>query len=279
MTVTFKPEHHQYQSADPEEKIDWISITAFVSAFKQTFDPVAQSIKSSKNPKSKWYNMTPEEIQGVWNKESERANGLGTWYHNQRESDLIGIDTIKREGLDLPIIKPLWNGEVKVAPAQNLTPGIYPEHFVYLKSAGLCGQSDRVEVIGKYVDIIDYKTNKEIKLQSYRNYEGFSQKMLGPLMHLDDCNFNHYALQLSLYMYIILKHNHNLVPRNMILQHITFEEEGFDKYDYPITKKDSSGDPIVKNITPYRVPYLKREVTDMIKYLHENKHKLKTNKA
>jgi hypothetical protein len=275
MSVTFTAKDHKYESVNPEENIQWLSVTSFVGLFKQEFDPITQSIKSSKNTRSKWYGMSPEEIQAVWNGESLRSTDLGTWYHNQRESDFMGLDTIQREGLALPIIKPMMDGEKKIAPAQNLTPGVYPEHFVYLKSAGLCGQSDRVEVIGPYVDIIDYKTNKEIKTQSWRNFEGLSQKMIGPVAHLDDCNFNHYALQLSLYMYIIQKHNHNLKPRNLMLQHIAFEESGVDKFGYPIAKKDDQGNPIVKAVIPYKVPYLKKEVQDMIKWLSENRDKVK----
>jgi hypothetical protein len=275
MSVTFTAKDHKYESVNPEESIHWLSVTSFVSLFKQEFDPIAQSIKSSKNSRSKWYKMSPEEIQAVWAGESLRSTDLGTYYHNQREADFMGLDSIQREGLDLPIIKPMMDGDKKIAPAQNLIPGVYPEHFVYLKSAGLCGQSDRVEVIGPYVDIIDYKTNKEIKTQSWRNFEGLSQKMIGPVAHLDDCNFNHYALQLSLYMYIIQKHNHNLKPRKLMLQHVVFEEAGVDQFGYPIAKKDDQNNPIVKAVVPYQVPYLKKEVQDMIKWLAENRDKIK----
>ena len=44
---------------------------------------------------------------------------------------------------------------------------------------------------------------KEIKKESYKNWEGISEKMSPPLQNLDDCNFIHYSLQRSIYMYII----------------------------------------------------------------------------
>ncbi|MBK7819464.1 MAG: hypothetical protein IPJ60_19425 [Sphingobacteriaceae bacterium] len=72
----------------------------------------------------------------------------------------MSIDTIERQGRALPIIKPIYDGKIKQAPVQKLIEGIYPEHFVYLKSAALCGQSDRVEVIKNTVDVIDYKQIK-----------------------------------------------------------------------------------------------------------------------
>ena len=226
MSVTFTAGNHKYQSLDPNERIDWLSVTSFVGQFKQKFDPIKQSIKSSKNPRSKWYGMTPEDIQTHWANETDRAVTAGSWYHDQRESDLTSIDTIERSGVAIPIIKPIWDGKLKIAPNQKLTEGIYPEHFVYLKSAGICGQSDRVEVVKDTVEIVDYKTNKEIKKTSFVNWEGKSQKMIGPCEHLDDCNFNHYSLQLSTYMYIVLKHNPRYKPGKMFLHHVIFEKEG-----------------------------------------------------
>ena len=271
MSVTFTAGNHKYQSLDPNERIDWLSVTSFVGQFKQKFDPIKQSIKSSKNPRSKWYGMTPEDIQTHWANETDRAVTAGSWYHDQRESDLTSIDTIERSGVAIPIIKPIWDGKLKIAPNQKLTEGIYPEHFVYLKSAGICGQSDRVEVVKDTVEIVDYKTNKEIKKTSFVNWEGKSQKMIGPCEHLDDCNFNHYSLQLSTYMYIVLKHNPRYKPGKMFLHHVIFEKEGEDQFGNPIPKKDSNGDPIVKTVVPYEVPYLKAEILTMINHIQDNK--------
>jgi len=149
--------------------------------------------------------------------------------------------------------------------------------MVYLKSAGICGQSDLVEVVNNKVNIIDYKTNKEIKTESFKDWEGISKKMLNPIAHLDDCNFVHYSLQLSIYMYIILKHNPKLQPGKMFLHHIVFEEEGKDKYGNPITKYSEQGDPIVKEVTPIEVPYLKDEVISIVNWLHDNRNKLNKN--
>lgn len=275
MSVIFRAQNHKYESLDPNENIDWLSVTSFVSFFKKKFDPVAQSIKSSKNKKSKWYGMDPVEIQAHWAQEANRAVTTGTFYHDQREADLVEIDTIERQGKAIPIIKPIFENGVKHAPTQRLTEGIYPEHFVYLKSAGICGQSDRVEVIRDMVDIIDYKTNKEIKKHGFKNWEGKVEKMLGPCGHLDDCNFNHYSLQLSAYMYMILKHNPHLKPGRMMLHHVIFEKEGEDKFGNPIVRRDDKGDPIVKTVVPYEVPYLKSEIRNMIEWYHENKNLLK----
>lgn len=272
MAVIFKPENHQYESLDGDG-LNWMSVTSFISQFKQPFDADAVALKSSKNKKSKWYGMTPEQIKDAWAKESKRATDLGTFYHNQRESDICGLETLRVEGEDLPIFKPIEKDGIRIAPEQKLKDGIYPEHMVYLKSAGLCGQSDRVEVVKGVLSIKDYKTNKEIKTEAYRSWDGKVQKMLPPISHLDDCSFVHYSLQLSMYMFMILKHNPTLKPGKLTLQHILFEELGKDKFGYPITALDGDGNPIVKDIIEYNVPYLKSEVVTLMNWWKENRDK------
>lgn len=266
MELQFTAENHKYQNPqDPDKK--WLSATSVISLFKPKFDKEGQAAKSSKNKKSKWYGMKPEDIIAAWDGENKRAVDLGSWYHDQREAEVIACDTLQREGIDLPIMRPIEQDGIKIAPDQNLVPGIYPEHMVYLKSARICGQADRVEVVGDKVNVYDYKTNKEIKLKGYTNWEGVTNKMQGPLSHLDDCNFYHYAIQMSLYMYIILKHNHSLKPGKMEIHHVIFEVEGENEFGYPIVAYDAMGEPMVKEVVPYEIPYLKKEVNAIIKYL------------
>lgn len=276
MAVKFLPEDHKYVSVDPAESISWMSVTSIISKLKQPFEAEKIAEKSSKNRRSKWYGMTKEQILSVWKAESERAINVGNWYHNQREEDLLGLDTIERHGKIIPIMQPLADSQgLKIAPNQRLTDGMYPEHFVYMKSLGLCGQSDLVEIVDGVVHITDYKTNKEIRSESFKDWEGLSQKMNHPVSHLDDCNLNHYNLQLSIYMYMILKHNPKLKAGTMMIQHIMFEDEGKDANGYPILKTDQNGDPIIKDVVHYDLPYLKDEVLALVKWYQDNKSKFK----
>lgn len=273
MAIAFTEETHKYESIDPRENIAWVSVTSIVGMYKQPFNGKEISERVAKSKKSKWFGMTPELIQATWKKEADRACDLGTWYHKQREDDLLSCDTINRYGADLRVFPPLMdtNGR-KISPDQRLQEGIYPEHMVYLNSAGICGQSDLVEVVNGKVNITDYKTNKEIKTSSFKNWEGVSQRMAPPLTHLDDCNLNHYNMQLSLYMYVILKHNPRLQPGELVIHHITFEEqEEKDQYGFPLVVHDVDGNPIVKEVVIYRLPYLKDEVVSMLKHFEDNR--------
>ena len=271
--LKFTAHDHKYIS---EDDIKWLSVTSFIGNFKQPFDGDSIAKKCSVNKKSKWYGMTPEEIKEAWKAEANRATTLGTWYHNQREADICEIGNMERHGFTVPVFKPIEKDGIKYSPEQKLKDGVYPEHMVYLKSAGICGQSDLVEVVNGVVHITDYKTNKEIKVEGFTNWEGVTQKMSPPVSHLDDCNLNHYALQLSMYMFIILKHNPKLSPGTLTIHHILFEEAGRDRFDNPISALDSHGNPIVTDIVQYDLPYLKKEAIDLIHWLEDNRHKLKS---
>lgn len=270
--IRFTELDHSYSSVDPSDQRDWISISGLVHAFTPYFDPVAGSVKSSRNPRSKWYGMDPVLIRDIWKRESDRSLEMGTWYHHKEEATITSSPTYKYNGTTLNVVKPVVIDNFKYAPAQKLEEGhIYPEHLVYLQSEGICGQTDRVEVLNGRVSVRDYKTSKVIKEEGFRNWEGITARMLDPLSHLDDCNMVHYSLQMSLYLYMILKHNPGLKPGPLTLDHIIFEQESEDKYGYPVYKTDDKGDFIVKEIRPYNVSYLKTEVISLLSYLKDNR--------
>ena len=279
MALVFTAENHKYTSLDPADQTDWVSATTFLSHFKGDFDE-NQHIKSSKSRSSKWSGMDPKEILAAWATESKRATDLGNWYHDQRESDLCSHSTIRYKGFELPVFRtPTGPDGRKISGPQKLVPGFYPEHMVFLKSAGLCGQSDLPIVMpDNILDISDYKSNKEIKEKSYVNWEGISKMLKAPMDHLEDCDIQHHALQLSLYMYIIIKHNPMLKPGELTINHIIFEVAGENQYGYPITAVNQQGDPIIKDIVYYKLPYLKREIEVLIGWVKENRHLLKKKK-
>ena len=266
MAIAFKEEGHTYESID-QDKITWMSVTSLIGMFKEPFNAKSQAKKSSKNKKSKWYGMTQKEILEAWDNESKRAIKLGNFYHNQREADFLSLETIERLGFEIPIIKPIVkeNG-VKIAPDQKLSDGVYPEHMVYLKSAKICGQADLVEIINGEIHITDYKTNKEIKAKGFTNWEGITKKLYNPVSHLDDCNLNHYNLQLSIYAYIIKKHNPKLKIGKLTIQHVKFKQLGEDKNGYPINEH-VNGEPVLEEVIMYDLPYLKSEVISIINWL------------
>lgn len=62
----------------------------------------------------------------------------------------------------------------------------------------LAVESDNHTYLAGYNLIKTHNTNKEIKTRGFKG-----EKMKRPLHHLEDCNFNHYALAISLYAYML----------------------------------------------------------------------------
>lgn len=108
--------------------------------------------------------------------------------------------------------------------------------------------------------IVTHNTNKEIKTKSFfDNKTKKSVMMKYPLNNLEDCNYNHYCLQLSTYAWMLQEHNPDFKIDDLILIH-------FDHND---------------NTTIYHLPYLKDDVIRMLNYfkkefcLKDNKEKRK----
>jgi hypothetical protein len=50
---------------------------------------------------------------------------------------------------------------------------------------------------------------------------------------------------------------------------------GEDKFGNPITALDTTGNPIVKDIVQYDLPYLKQEIVALLHWLEDNRDKIK----
>ncbi len=269
--IKFQTENHRYTSLS-EDGREWRSITQVIHSLSQPFDPDIQAPKSSvRKPgkwPNKWYGVPIDEIKKAWKDEADRSVGLGNYWHNKKEQELYTDDAI----LMWNVVKPIVREGIKYAPKQELSNllvngmGVFPEHMIYLESAGLCGQVDRVNIIDGLLTIGDYKTCKEIKKESFTNWEG-PKMMLPPVQHLQDSNYWHYALQLSMYAYIILRHNPSLNLGALTVYHILFEIDHLDKYEYPVYKLDENKEPIVKDVVPYNVPFLKKECIAILERL------------
>lgn len=93
--------------------------------------------------------------------------------------------------------------------------------------------------------LVTHNTNKKIDLKSFFDSKTkTSSKMKYPLNNLDDCNYNHYCLQLSTYAWMIQKLNPEFEIEDLVLVH-------FDHTD---------------NMTVYHLPYLKDEVIKMLSF-------------
>lgn len=188
-------------------------------------------------------------IKAEWKKENKISTDKGTFYHDYKEAGVISS-----KGID-------YNGERAVLASQmtDLTKLHDPHHIViapelrmYNREFRVSGTADKVFIYpSKVVDIDDYKSNKEIKIESHKH-----KKMLYPLQHLDDENYNHYCLQVSTYMWMLEQNGY--IAGDLKFTHVKLAEDNMT----------------VLQETPYHTHYMKQEVVNMLKHFNVNREAL-----
>jgi len=231
--IFLEKENHIYQ-LDETVDFQFTSVTTFIHQFFEEFDApmIAEKLSKSKNPKSLYKNMSVEEILELWKKKAD----YGTLVHEEIEFYIKD----KSQPTDDKSIRALeWLHGYKMQSDYDLL----SEKIIYSKELQLAGTIDLLMYDKKtdsYV-IVDWKTSTKIDTSAYRHKTGNHDIT----RNLEDCNFNHYSLQLSLYRYI-LETYYNLKISNQMIVHIT--------------DRDCRG-----YLTPYLLDHIKLMANDQIK--------------
>ncbi len=141
--------------------------------------------------------LTPEELKARWEENGRRSRNLGTEMHEKIERYYLGHDA-GDDGDAFTLFR-------HFAAAERLYP-YRTEWRIYMEQYGVAGTLDFLErrPDGTF-NIYDWKRSKKliaddgsIELRNRYGKRGFA-----PVGHLDDCAYHHYALQLSIYRFIL----------------------------------------------------------------------------
>ena len=140
--------------------------------------------------------MTEEEVIAMWERKGKESRELGTAMHQKIESYYQGKDS--REDDAFRLFK-VFADKVKLEPYRT-------EWAVYDTDYNIAGTIDFVDYQdGKYT-IYDWKRSDKIIANGMPvKVSNYQEKGLYPLEHLENCAYYHYALQLSLYKFILEK--------------------------------------------------------------------------
>jgi hypothetical protein len=196
VSILFTEEDHSYKSVIGGKEIPYISVTTLASTFFPKFDVEKIAPLSAKKR-----GMTVEAIKEEWKLAGEEACRLGTKIHETCEDNLLGRPerNVPSNEKEFRLMGVARKAAVQIKETFDI---IGVEKLVFNENWRIAGTIDllaRAKKSGKLY-ILDWKTNARILTEN-----DFGKKGLGPLMHLDDCNFNHYALQLSLYQKLLLE--------------------------------------------------------------------------
>lgn len=261
--VMFFDDTHEY--IDKRDGIKGVSVTTLLSAYCNPFDsefwssykameflmgndfinlkPTLLATKKFRKEYLEKFDIDPKkfekkkkEILAGYDKEREDSCARGTKIHADIENAFYKGDKkeIQKYGIGGNI--PVFEGKYEL----KLEPGIYPEYLISYRKDDflLVGQIDLLCIDSEGIIIGDHKTCKKIEMKSYYNKMAKSSvKMKFPLNNIDDSNGMHYALQMSLYAWMIQQHNPSLNVKRLFLHWIDHnDKETF--IDVPYLKDD-----------------------------------------
>ena len=227
----------------------WSSYKAIESlADPETFLGIKSLLLDSKKFNEGYLDMTniskedflerKQEVLDEWAEKREASCLRGSAIHKNLELGHLAGDTKELQYFGL-------GGVFNTNTTNQIAPGVqavYPELLLSRISPDgelrIAGQADLIIIDGFDVYVLDYKSNREIKMKSYYDRKTKrSQMMVYPLNNLEDTNFWHYTLQLSTYAWMIEKIDPRFKIKSLTLIH--YDHDGnVTTYDCEYRKKD-----------------------------------------
>lgn len=198
--------HKTYYVFKNEKGERYYGVNSIIKTFKPevNWDEIAEKTAKKRG-------VDPEELKAQWKLAGELSIKRGKLYHAEMENK---YKAMKRANIYLPDPKQL------VWEEQSLEKdSVYIEKLVWSDEHKVMGFVDYMQTVGNVVNMIDYKTSKEIKEDN--PWQSYNE----PLLHLSDCNLVDYSLQLNMYMNIVLKANPKFKMGKMIIEHVKFDEK------------------------------------------------------
>lgn len=187
--ITFNPEGHIYTA----KGIEMISVTTFISTFFEQFD--ADYWAERKAP---MMGLTPEQLKAQWKQKSTKVRAEGTQMHASIENYYKGMP-IEQIPAD---IRPLFQQFIDNYDLQPYR----TEWAIYDEESRIAGTLDFLELKDGVFTIFDWKRSEKLIYDGVPDkVNRFGKTAKSPINYIDDTSYWHYALQLSMYRYILEK--------------------------------------------------------------------------
>ena len=183
--IKFNEAAHTYTHIDTKEK--YISVTTFLAKYKPPFDADKHATRVAKREC-----VSKELVLETWEEEKNRACDRGTHIHKLLEEYIKAGEVEDTYGW-------LYKSYDKVVE-RTIDPfdTVLCENLLYNEDVKIAGTADLIyEHKGNEFTVGDFKTNKRFRFSSQ-----YKERMHEPVTHLDYCEFNMYALQLSFYAWL-----------------------------------------------------------------------------
>ena len=179
--IEFDEKSHTYTNKETKEK--YVSVTTLLQKYKVPFDKDKHSLRVAERE-----GVPQEMVLEMWQRENKKSTDRGTKIHKLMENYISFGETDK----DYTWMYKSYDNAV--SRSIDKFNKIYSENLLYNADYKIAGTADLIYDHGDYFTIGDFKTNKKFNFSS-----AFDEHFKDPISHLAYCEFNNYALQLSLY--------------------------------------------------------------------------------
>lgn len=202
--IRFQDEGHKYfineglltGSEDSGTDDSYKSVTTFIHDLFPKFNAdlvISKMMTSAKWKDSKYFGMTAQQIKETWSLNAKKASQQGTKLHNDIELfyNEVPVENESKE----------YQHFLKFAKDHEGFEPYRTEWTLWDSESQICGSVDMLYINQDgTLTIYDWKRSKEIKREN--SFQKGGNKLVSDL---DDCNFEHYSLQLNMYKYLIEK--------------------------------------------------------------------------
>ncbi len=195
--IEFDEATHIYRSLVGGREIIYTSGTTFIHKFFKAFDPDGVIAER----KAKQAGTSAAEIKAQWKAKADAACELGTRVHETCEDILHGAAERRNTPRDEHERRLMDAGIAAARVVKERLEVVGIERVVFNVPVRIAGTIDllcRSKTDRNLWWILDWKTNARIDFDSR-----FGDYGLAPIGHLYDCSGVHYALQLSLYEFLL----------------------------------------------------------------------------
>ena len=211
-----------------------ISVTRFIEEYVNEFDSEAVAEKVAIRD-----GKTIQEVLNEWEYKNKFACEKGSTCHEYAQTRWSGEE-----------YKPLFfdksmdylNAVAKIQQQATKFYNDYNDRLIHLVDEFVVGSEEYniasaidhlfINKLTGGLVLVDYKTNSDI-----RKNERYAKQMKVPLSHLKDTTLNHYAIQLSIYKYLVEKYT-NLKIEEFFIVYMSENIKNYEIIEVPYLEKE-----------------------------------------
>ena len=251
--IVFEEKNHKYYTRIPslrddkaEVEVVYTSVTSLIKKYCPPFDPDGAIAARVAERDGK----TVDEVRAAWKAKANASCELGTRIHEVCE-DVLRDHAIRNRPRDEHERRLMQQAYEIATSVLEFAQPIGIEKIVFDYDIAVAGTIDLFcQTRDRVFKIVDWKTNDKIEREN-----PYNKFMTGPLAHLADNDFNHYAMQTSIYQAILTRRGY--IPANATVTRDIFHirEDGAEHLEMPFLGAEAYAVLLDHTITNIKAPF------------------------